>query len=119
MEHLQSVTFGNKIFNGWLEKLKVGARNKSVKRKWFVIYDTREIRYYETERALDEKGCILLDQLQIMNLLEDKVAKSQYRRKNVFELVCGGRKWVLVAESPEMRVCSLCWQLDTLFSLKD
>ena len=39
-----------------------------------------------------------------MNLLDDKNAKSMYKKKNVFELVCGGRKWVLVANSKEERV---------------
>ena len=102
IEHLRTVTFGKKIYGGWLTKQ--GSKNKSWKKRWFVIFDTREIRYYETERAAQEKGSIILDDLQIMNLLEDKTAKSMYKKRNVFELVCGGRKWVLVANSKEERV---------------
>ena len=102
LEHLQNITFGKKIYGGWLTKQ--GSKNKSWKKRWFVIYDTREIRYYESDKTKIEKGSIILDDLQIMNLLEDKLAKGMYKKKNVFELVCGGRKWVLVSNSKEERV---------------
>ena len=102
LENLRNVTIGKKIYGGWLTKQ--GSKNKSWEKLWFVIFDTREIRYYETEKASQEKGSIILDDLQIMNLLDDKNAKSMYKKKNVFELVCGGRKWVLVANSKEERV---------------
>ena len=102
LENLRNVTIGKKIYGGWLTKQ--GSKNKSWEKLWFVIFDTREIRYYETEKASQEKGSIILDDLQIMNLLDDKNAKSKYKKKNVFELICGGRKWVLVANSKEEKV---------------
>merc|ERR1712228_955810 len=101
LEHLQNITFGKKIYGGWLTKQ--GSKNKSWKKRWFVIFDTREIRYYESDKTKIEKGSIILDDLQIMNLLEDKAAKKDYKKKNVFELVCGGRKWVLISNSKEER----------------
>merc|ERR1712228_860829 len=101
LEHLRNITFGKKIYGGWLTKQ--GNKNKSWKKRWFVIFDTREIRYYESDKTKIEKGSIILDDLQIMNLLEDKAAKKDYKKKNVFELVCGGRKWVLISNSKEER----------------
>eukprot|EP01084_Bolivina_argentea_P159270 277406_1 len=49
LEYLRNVTFGKRIYGGWLNKQ--GKNNKSWRKRWFVIFDTREIRYYDNEKS--------------------------------------------------------------------
>ena len=112
---MNNLIFGKKLFAGWL--VKQGSKNKSWKKRWFVVYDNNEIRYYETNRKTSAKGSIMLSELQIMNILEDKLSHKQYKKRNVFELLCAERKWVLVAHSHEDRVLRFLSPLSLSLSL--
>ena len=45
LSKLERITFGKKVYKGWL--LKQSERNKKWDKRWFIIYDTKEIRYYD------------------------------------------------------------------------
>ena len=97
--HLNNAVFGKKLYKGWFTKQ--GAKAKSWRKRWFVVYDTLEMRYYENQKGTKPKGNIMLNELIqiIMVLNEDKYPKH----KNVIELITPERIWSLSAPSKNDR----------------
>ena len=56
MDYIRSSVFGTVIHSGWLTK--EGQRVKSWKRRYFVLTDTKLLRYFEDEQQLKFKGAI-------------------------------------------------------------
>ena len=51
LSKLESVAFGRRVYAGWL--LKQSERSKAWERRWFVLYDTLEMRYYDDASRAD------------------------------------------------------------------
>lgn len=56
LDYIRSCVFGNVIHRGWLTKQ--GEVVKSWKRRWFVLTDTKLLRYFEDEQQTKFKGAI-------------------------------------------------------------
>ena len=67
--HLNNAVFGEKLYKGWFTKQ--GAKAKSWRKRWFVVYDTLEMRYYETQKGTKPKGNIMLTELIEINMVLD------------------------------------------------
>ncbi|ETO18598.1 hypothetical protein RFI_18668 [Reticulomyxa filosa] len=61
---IEKAAFGGRLHQGWLTKR--GARRKSWKKRWFVLFDTHELRYYDNERNMCPIGLIQLKQVLLM-----------------------------------------------------
>ncbi|ETO16329.1 hypothetical protein RFI_21024 [Reticulomyxa filosa] len=61
---IENATFGGRLFQGWLTKR--GEKRKSWKKRWFVIFDTHEMRYYDNEHNMQSMGVILLRQVLLI-----------------------------------------------------
>eukprot|EP01084_Bolivina_argentea_P149731 261537_1 len=123
--HLNNAVFGKKLYKGWF--IKQGAKTKSWRKRWFVVYDTLEMRYYENQKGNNPKGAIMLTELTEINMILDN---DKYpKHKQVMELITPDRIWVLSAPSKDdrtiwfTRLCNLieknakkkCFRLNTLY----
>ena len=64
IEHLERVIFGRRVYSGWLTKR--GAYRKNWKKRWFVVFDTQEMRYYDNEQSAVPRGLIKLHEVLLM-----------------------------------------------------
>jgi len=97
IDHLEKSIFGLRIFQGWLTKR--GAYRKSWKKRWFVIYDTQEMRYYDDETRREPKGVIKLHEVLLMCPGDEE----QYSTPYTIQLMTADRNWVLASYSQKER----------------
>eukprot|EP01084_Bolivina_argentea_P246449 412451_1 len=85
-----------KVYEGLL--FKQGRINRSWKSRWFVLYNTRKLAYYN-----DKKESVAFKPISEIDL--SKVDYIQERgkegNKHVFEVVTGGRTYVLACLDTE------------------
>mmetsp|Transcript_33927 Transcript_33927/g.55344 ORF Transcript_33927/g.55344 Transcript_33927/m.55344 type:complete len:564 (-) Transcript_33927:162-1853(-) len=84
LNKLEQVTFGKKVFKGWL--LKLSERNKTWERRWFIIYDTLEMRYYDDATRAVSRGMAKLSLLKKITKMDDDRGKKKYKQTNVLYL---------------------------------
>ena len=99
IDYLEKSIFGGRLYQGWL--IKRGAYRKSWKKRWFVIYDTQEMRYYDDESRKEPKGLIKLHEVLLMCPGD----KDQYSQPYTIQLMTPDRNWVLATSSQKERVC--------------
>ena len=64
LKALEEVTFGSRLHQGWM--IKRGNMRKSWRKRWFVVFDNHEMRYYENESMIQPRGLIKLDSVLLM-----------------------------------------------------
>merc|ERR1712176_799572 len=67
--------------------------------RWFVIYDTQEMRYYDAQNREDPKGLIKLHEVLLMCPGD----KDQYSQPYTIQLMTPDRNWVLATSSQKER----------------
>eukprot|EP01084_Bolivina_argentea_P176683 305699_1 len=97
IDNFEKSIFGGRLYNGWL--IKRGAYRKSWKKRWFVIYDTQEMRYYDDESRKEAKGLIKLHEVLLMCPGD----KDQYNQTYTIQLMTPDRNWVLATENEKER----------------
>jgi hypothetical protein len=104
---IEAITFGQKVFKGWMNKRGDGV--KTWKRRWFVIYDTKEMRYYEDRQRSQPKGAIYVYHIQTAVKVDAYTARKKYKKTEgaLMELNLPERTWILQCEDEEERV-ELC-----------
>eukprot|EP01084_Bolivina_argentea_P104505 187111_1 len=79
--NLEHVIFGSVVHKGYLfelvAKTKKDKKKKWVKR-WFIIYNRKELRYFSDPTRKTSYGMIALSNLQTMSKSEDHKAKKKY-----------------------------------------
>eukprot|EP01084_Bolivina_argentea_P163482 284404_1 len=63
-KYLYQMTFGTQIHTGWL--IKKGDRIQSWRKRWFILNNLHELRYYEDETQSKFKGIINLSNISII-----------------------------------------------------
>ncbi|ETO29060.1 arfGTPase-activating protein [Reticulomyxa filosa] len=96
---IEKATFGGRLFQGWL--IKRGAMRKSWKKRWFVIFDTHEMRYFDNQQNMQPIGSINLLQVLLMCPGDD----DQYSLllPYTIQLLTPDRNWVVAAETEQKR----------------
>lgn len=104
IKEIEAITFGKKVFKGWLTKRGEGMKNW--KRRWFVIYNTKEMRYYEDQQRAHPKGSIFIFNIKNMIKVDKACARKRYRKSYgaILELNLPNRTWVLLCVDDEERV---------------
>eukprot|EP01083_Nonionella_stella_P158206 514641_1 len=102
IDNLESAVFGKKLFTGWMTKQ--GHTRKTWKRRWFIIFDTCEMRYYVDDKREEPKGSVLLTDVLTMRMVSDGI---KYDEANILELHTTNRIWVLSADTKQER--TLWW----------
>merc|ERR1712228_560604 len=97
IDKLEKSIFGGRLYEGYLTKR--GAYRKSWKKRWFVIYDTQEMRYYDDQNREDPKGLIKLHEVLLMCPGD----KDQYNQPYTIQLMTPDRNWVLATQSQKER----------------
>lgn len=89
-KYLSKYIFGDCIHHGWL--IKKGEHLHSWRKRWFVLSDIKELRYYEDETLNKFKGIIKLDDVNLIRHGD----KETYGYEYTIEIVTNDRTWVLV-----------------------
>eukprot|EP01084_Bolivina_argentea_P098697 177372_1 len=97
MDILRDLCFGKLLHCGYLRK--IGQRYKTWRRRYFVVYDTNEIRYFEDDSLAIQKGKIELNQVTKITLSKP----NQYHYTQCMELHTPDRVWVLATETSNDR----------------
>ena len=105
LNKLEVTTFGKKIYKGWL--LKQSERNKKWDKRWFIIYDTKEMRYYDDATRAISRGMAVLSQLKKITKMDDEKAKKKFKQTNVLKLEFKQRTLLLSCSPSDDRVESL------------
>jgi len=84
LSKLESVAFGKRVFAGWL--LKQSERSKAWERRWFCLYDTLEMRYYDDASRAVSRGLAVLTQLRKISQVEEARAQKKYKQQSVLKL---------------------------------
>ena len=105
MNRLEIVTFGKKLYKGWM--LKQSDRNKKWDKRWFIIYDTQEMRYYDDASRAVSRGMAVLTQLKKITKMDDEKAKKKYKESNVLKLEYKQRTLLLSCSPSDDRVCEI------------
>eukprot|EP01083_Nonionella_stella_P010199 29129_1 len=92
--HLRTSAFGNTLFTGWLHKR--GGKVQTWKHRFFVLSDTKILRYYEDEDCTKYKGCIFLN-----DVIKIQTGDPQQEHDNIIYLTTPSRIWCISAESKE------------------
>lgn len=95
---LQKVIYGNLIMKGYLEKR--GHKRKKWLKRYFELYETLKLIYFEDENKEICKGCI---QLNKINKIE-KPEYSKYNLLHVIELYTQNRIWLLKADTQKSQL---------------
>lgn len=97
---LDKYIYGGIVKKGWL--WKKGQQNKGWKKRYFVLNEYKQIKYYETENDLKAtfKGTIRLN--EILAITNGKVYSDEY--KFTFRLITEKRIWILCAKDLKERV---------------
>jgi len=83
LSKLENITFGSKLHKGWL--LKQSERDKKWEKRWFIIYDTKEMRYYDDSTRAVSRGMAVLSQLRKVTQMDDEKARKKYKQTNVLK----------------------------------
>lgn len=103
MNRLDVVTFGKKLYKGWM--LKQSDKNKAWDKRFFIIYDTMEMRYYDDATRAVSRGMAVLTQLKKITKIDDEKAKKKYKQTNVLKLEFKARNMLLSCAPSDDRVC--------------
>lgn len=97
MDNLRDSCFGKALHSGYLRK--TGQKYKTWRRRFFIIYDLNEIRYFEDKSLKIEKG-----KIELMKVFKINAAKTnKYHYQNCIELHTKERIWCLAAENKQER----------------
>ena len=103
LSKLEAVAFGRKVYAGWL--LKQSERSKAWERRWFVLFDTLEMRYYDDATRSTSRGMAVLTQLRKVSQVEEARAAKKYKQSAVLRLDFKQRTLVLsCAPSDDRRI---------------
>ena len=91
--------YGGIIKQGWLQKR--GCKNKGWKKRWFVLNQYRQIKYYTDSDRVDYAGTIILDQVKSIEMGQTIQGKDQ---KCIFHLTTDKRIWILCSMQSDERV---------------
>ncbi|ETO12390.1 Rho GTPase activating protein, partial [Reticulomyxa filosa] len=94
---IENAAFGGRLHQGWL--VKRGEMRKSWKKRWFVVFDTHEMRYYDNEQNMTPMGLIKLHEVLLMCPGDE----DQYTLPYTVQLLTPDRNWVLAAKSQQQR----------------
>lgn len=103
LNKLEVITFGKKVYKGWI--LKQSERNKKWDKRWFIIYDTKEMRYYDDATRAISRGMAVLSQLKKITKVDDEKAKKKFKQTNVLKLEFKQRTLLLSCSPSDDRVC--------------
>eukprot|EP01083_Nonionella_stella_P042805 115543_1 len=82
----------HKIFEG--QMFKQGRYNRSWRARWFVLYNTRKLAYYNDKKeSIALRPIAEIDLTKVENIVNDRSKGVQ--NKFVFELVTSGRTFYL------------------------
>eukprot|EP01084_Bolivina_argentea_P038247 70722_1 len=84
LHKLEVTTFGKKVYKGWL--MKQSERNKRWEKRWFIIYDSKELRYYDDASRAVSRGVAVLSELKKITKVDDEKAKKKYKQSSVLKL---------------------------------
>eukprot|EP01084_Bolivina_argentea_P276006 470828_1 len=98
IDNLESSVFGKILYKGWITKQ--GEKRKTWKKRWFIIFNTKEMRYYEDNKRAKPKGSIFLTNLLTMRFIDDGI---KYNQPNILELLTPNRLWVLSTYNKQNR----------------
>eukprot|EP01083_Nonionella_stella_P311186 1108660_1 len=94
---LRDLCFGKLLYCGYLRKISQG--HKTWRRRYFAIYDTNEMRYFEDDSLAIQKGKIELNKVTKITLS----TPNQYHYTQCMELHTPDRVWVLAADTSNDR----------------
>lgn len=97
MDYIRSSVFGTKIHEGWLTKQ--GDFVKSWKRRYFVLTDTKLLRYFEDDEQTKFKGIINVS--EIKSIKKGKAVEPYWNY--MIHLETPDRLWLLNADSEDKR----------------
>ena len=117
LNKLEVTTFGKKLHKGWL--LKQSERNKKWDKRWFIIYDTREMRYYDDATRAVSRGMAVLSQLKKITKMDDEKAKKKFKQTNVLKLEFKQRTLLLSCSPSDDRVCTAMYPCTQNMYLSD
>lgn len=86
--------FGTPVHCGFLHKL--GEKYKTWRRRWFIIYDLNEMRYFENDSLSEYKGTIQLD---TVSKVKERVAENTDHYRHCIELHTPQRVWMLATRT--------------------
>merc|ERR1712173_397540 len=77
---------------------KANTKHKSWKHRFFVIYDWKEMRYFEDDSMKEQKGMVDLKTVTKVNSIDNA---NKYNYANCIELHSAKRIWVLSAQNEQ------------------
>ena len=98
IDYIRSLVFGNTIFQGWL--IKRGDTFKTWKKRYFVLSDTKLLRYYEDEQQTKYKGTINVNDIKQIK----KGEPVSMELCCIIEIITPSRIWYINAENEDLRV---------------
>ena len=84
--------------NGWLVQTDLGAMTRSWKKRWFVLSNLHELRFYKENKPVPSTG---MGTIKLSNLIklrrgdQDPMAKYPY----FIEIATADRAWILAANN--------------------
>ena len=100
INHLDKYIYGGIIKQGWL--MKKGDKNKGWKKRYFVLNEYKQIKYYSDFGKTSFCGTIHLN--KVSSITNGKVYSDEF--KFTFQLITGKRIWILCAKDLKERVCT-------------
>eukprot|EP01084_Bolivina_argentea_P213781 362990_1 len=97
IDNLRDLCFGKLLHFGYL--MKVNTKHKNWKQRFCVMYDLNEIRYFEDDTLVVQKGVIDLKKVTKILACDE----NQYKYTNCIELYTSERIWVLSTKRKEDR----------------
>ena len=89
-KYIEQYVYGKIINKGYLEKL--GLKRKKWKKRWFILYDSKKLMYYDSDNKLSvAKGVINLKSVSGLGYGQEQ----QYQSKTVIEIKTSTRIWAL------------------------
>mmetsp|Transcript_92740 Transcript_92740/g.113584 ORF Transcript_92740/g.113584 Transcript_92740/m.113584 type:complete len:484 (+) Transcript_92740:165-1616(+) len=94
---LQKHIYGTKILENYLHKR--GEKRKKWLLRYFILYETLKLIYFENDTKIVLKGCIQLN--DVTKVIKGN--KSKHNRDHVLELHTNKRVWLLACYTSEMQ----------------
>ena len=102
IEVLKPYIFGDQIYEGWLIKAGENIRNRAWRKRWFVLSNFQEIRYYKDDKDDKSKG---LGTIDLNTCIRIAHGESELYQKYPYsiEIITANRVWVLAADTSKAR----------------